>query len=84
MPYTMFHLADEDRPAGGMLAMPSEMTGPSHWLPYFQVEDADKSSERNGELGGKTTNPPMDIAGIGRMAMLTDAQGAAFAIIKLA
>ena len=83
MPYTMFNLADEDRPAGGMLAMPSEMPGPSHWLPYFQVEDADKSAERNSELGGKTCNPPMDLPGIGRMAMLTDAQGAAFAIIKL-
>lgn len=62
MPYTMFHLADEDRPAGGMLAMTSEMPGPSYWLPYFQVEDADKSAEYTKELGGKICNTPMDIA----------------------
>jgi predicted enzyme related to lactoylglutathione lyase len=83
MPYTMFNLADEDRPACGMLAMPSEMPGPSQWLPYFQVEDADRSADRNSELGGKTCSPLMDLPDIGRMAMLTDAQGAGFAVIKL-
>ena len=65
MPYTMFNLADEDRPAGGIVAMPSEMLRPSHWLPYFQVEDADKSAERNRELGEKSatrlwTSPASD------------------------
>jgi uncharacterized protein len=84
MPYTMFNLAGEDRPAGGMIAMPDEMPGAPHWLPYFRVEDADKSAERARELGGKITNPPMDIPTIGRMAMIADPQGAAFAIIKLA
>lgn len=83
MPYTTFNLADEDRPAGGMLAMPDEMPGSSHWLPYFQVADADKSAAHTEELGGKICNAPMDIASIGRMAMLSDPQGAAFAVIKL-
>ena len=84
VPYTLFHLADQDRPAGGMMAMPTEMPGRSHWLPYFQVDDADKSAEFSKELGGKICNPPMEIASVGRMAMLADAQGAAFAVIKLA
>ena len=83
MPYTTFNLADEDLPAGGILAMPAEMPGPSHWLPYFQVADADKSAEHTEELGGKICNAPMDIASIGRMAMLSDPHGAAFAVIKL-
>jgi uncharacterized protein len=84
MPHTMFNLADEDRPAGGMLAMPTDMPGPSHWLPYFQVEDTDKSADYAKELGGKICNTPIDIASIGRMTMLSDPQGAAFAVIKLA
>jgi predicted enzyme related to lactoylglutathione lyase len=83
MLYTLFNLADEERPAAGVLAMPAEMPGSAHWLPYFQVEDADKSSEHTKELGGNICNPPMNIASIGRMAMLSDPQGAAFAIIKL-
>jgi len=83
IPYTMFNLAGEDRPAGGMLAMPKEMPGSPNWLPYFQVENADKSAEHARETGGKICNPPMDIPSIGRMAMLADPQGAAFAIIKL-
>jgi len=66
-----------------MLAMNAEMTGSSHWPPYFQVADADKSAEHTEELGGKICNAPMDIASIGRMAMLSDPQGAAFAVIKL-
>ena len=83
MPFTMFNLAEEDRPAGGMLAMPTEMPGSSHWLPYFQVEDVDKSAESAREFGGKICNPPMEIASVGRMAMLTDPQGAAFSVITL-
>ncbi|MGH9429237.1 MAG: VOC family protein, partial [Terriglobia bacterium] len=63
---------------------PADMPVAPRWLPYFQVENADKSAERAGELGGKINNPPMDIPSIGRMAMLAAPQGAAFAIIKLA
>jgi predicted enzyme related to lactoylglutathione lyase len=33
-------------------------------------------------LGGKVCVPAMDIADVGRMAILADAQGAAFSILK--
>lgn len=83
VPYTVFHLADTDGMAAGMMAMPEEMKDvPPHWLPYFQVEDVDAAAARIRELGGAICNPPMDIPDVGRIAMIADPQGAAFAIAK--
>jgi len=83
-PYTVFNFAGEDRMAAGMLLMPEEMKGvPPHWLPYFQVEDTDKFVARARELGGNVIAPPMDIPKVGRLAIIGDPQGAAFAVIKM-
>ena len=41
------------------------------------------SLARATELGAKSCVPPMDVPGVGRMAVMTDPQGAAFAVIKL-
>ncbi len=82
MAYTIFDLANEDRPAGGMMEIGKDMQGmPPQWLPYFQVEDADQTAERALELGGKV-HGPMDIPTVGRIAIIADNQGAAFAVIK--
>jgi predicted enzyme related to lactoylglutathione lyase len=50
---------------------------------YFAVADTDATLTRATELGGKSCVPPMDVPGVGRMAIMTDPQGAAFAFIKL-
>jgi hypothetical protein len=78
MKYTV--LTDVDgRQIGGMvdLSMLPEGT-PPHWNVYFNVEDVDASVAKAGELGGTTVAPAFDAAGVGRMAMLSDAQGAMF------
>jgi predicted enzyme related to lactoylglutathione lyase len=54
---------------------------PPHWLPYFLLKDCDAAVVRAGELGGKACVPPMDIPNVGRIAVLNDPQGAAFAVI---
>jgi uncharacterized protein len=56
---------------------------PAHWLVYFAVADCDASVAKATSLGAKTTMPPMDIENVGRFAMLTDPEGAGFAVIKL-
>lgn len=69
---------------GGMYSMMPHMTGiPPHWMPYFAVADCDATVEQAKSLGGQPHVPPMDIPNVGRFSMLTDAQGAAFAVIKL-
>ncbi|MEV4916337.1 VOC family protein [Streptomyces tirandamycinicus] len=59
-------------------AFPVEM--PGHFLVYFAVDDTDASVEHATRLGGRVTAPPFDIP-YGRMAVLTDDQGAAFAVL---
>ncbi len=83
MVYTTFMLGNTDAMAGGMMAQPKEMAGaPSMWTVYFSVADADKTVEAAKSLGGKVLVPPTDIPTIGRFAVLTDPQGAAFSVIK--
>ena len=82
MTYTSF--INGDRPAGGMYEPGPEMGEmPPNWMVYFAVADADATLVRALELGGKSCAPLMDVPGVGRMAVMTDPQGAAFAVIKL-
>lgn len=78
--YTVFK--NNGASAGGMIQATPEMklTHP-YWLVYFAVDDRDKSVARARQLGGKAVFEPPDIPNVGRIAMLTDPQGAYFAII---
>ncbi|HEY8225435.1 MAG TPA: VOC family protein [Pyrinomonadaceae bacterium] len=80
--YTM--LINGDRPNGGMLQITPDMGNiPSNWLVYFAVDDCDAKVQKATELGAKICKPADDIPGVGRFAILTDPQGAGFALIKL-
>ena len=80
--YTMFQ--NGERGAGGMLQITPQMGPiPSNWLVYFAVDDCDAKVKKATELGAQVMKPADDIPGVGRFAILTDPQGAAFAIIKL-
>jgi predicted enzyme related to lactoylglutathione lyase len=82
MEYTM--LTNEGRPTAGMLQITPDMGPiPPNWLIYFAVDDCDATVQKASELGANVMKPADDIPGIGRFAILTDPQGAAFAIIKL-
>jgi len=83
MEYTMFTNGG-GKPAGGMFPFPQEMANvPPNWLVYFAVDDCDAKAKKAIDLGASTIAPPSDIPGIGRFSILSDPQGAAFAIIKL-
>jgi uncharacterized protein len=80
--YTLWQIGD--RPVGGLLQMtdenfPSEV--PPHWSVVFAVADTDATVAKATELGGTVLSPPMDIPP-GRFAVLADAQGTAFQVIK--
>jgi predicted enzyme related to lactoylglutathione lyase len=55
---------------------------PAHWMTYFGVDDADEAAEIAAKLGGNIMRPPWDTP-YGRMAVLTDDQGAVFAIMAM-
>ncbi|MDQ3473881.1 MAG: VOC family protein [Acidobacteriota bacterium] len=82
MTYTSFMNAD--RPAGGMYEPGPELGEmPPNWMVYFAVADADAIVTRATELGGRSCAPVMNVPGVGRMGVMTDPQGGAFAVIKL-
>jgi hypothetical protein len=54
----------------------------SHWVPFVSVPDVDAAVKTIEEQGGKAVKPPSDIPDIGRFAILTDPNGAEFAVFK--
>jgi predicted enzyme related to lactoylglutathione lyase len=82
MEYTEFSV--QGRPGIGMMPMPAQVPAfvPAYWMPYFQVADTDASTAKAKELGATVTVPPMDIPDAGRFAVISDPQGAVFAIFK--
>jgi predicted enzyme related to lactoylglutathione lyase len=71
--------------AGGVLPLTDEMQqhgARPAWLGYIHVPDVDRAVAAIEKVGGKALMPPFDIPGIGRIAMVTDPQGAPFYVMK--
>ncbi len=68
----------------GMMEMPPMVPAevPPYWLVYFAVTDTDATVARAKELGGQAMLEGMDTPA-GRIGVLADPQGAAFAVITL-
>ncbi|MBD0424836.1 VOC family protein [Streptomyces sp. TRM S81-3] len=58
---------------------PEEM--PPHFLVHFRVEDCEAALGEVGRLGGRVQVPPFDTS-YGRVAVVTDDQGASFALLQ--
>jgi hypothetical protein len=81
--YRVVQLADAS--VAGIMAMPKDGPPmPPHWGCYVTVTDTDQTVQRCIALGGKALMPPMDIPGVGRMAVLQDPQGAVLSVIAYA
>jgi uncharacterized protein len=61
-------------------SVPAEV--PSYWTIYFNVDDVDTAYRRAIDLGATEVVAPAEIPG-GRFAILTDAQGAMFGLIRV-
>lgn len=57
---------------------------PAHWLAYFLVSDCDATASEAKNLGATLYMPPKDFEDVGRISVMADPQGAAFAIFKAA
>ncbi len=83
MTYTEFSVGDTV--GAGMMAMTDQMKSahvPPHWMVYFQTTDVDATANKAKSLGGNLLVPPMDIPNVGRFSVISDPQGAAFAVYK--
>ena len=80
MEYT--EMSINGQPGVGMMPKPPGMPAhiPSYWMPYFMVADVDAASAKAKQLGGKAMVGPQDIEKLGRFSVLSDPQGAVFAL----
>ena len=80
-PMGVYYMYGRDRfTYGGIMKKTPEGPG-TYWLHYARVSDsADAAAERAVQLGAKIMVPPMEVPGGDRVAVLSDPQGAVFAV----
>ena len=78
--YTMWTAGDQ--PLGGVMKMEAREQAPPHWIGYIYAPDVDATVKQAQSLGGGVIVPGTDIPNVGRFAILTDPQGAVFAIFS--
>ena len=70
---------------GGLTGLPSDgadSSTPPHWIVYVSTPDVDATVAEAERLGGKVLKSATDIPNMGRYAVLTDPQGATFAVFS--
>jgi predicted enzyme related to lactoylglutathione lyase len=78
-------MAPDGEGIGGMLQLTEQMQAGGArpvWLSYIDVADVDAAVASIEAAGGKTQMPATTIEKVGRMAMVTDPQGAPFYVMK--
>jgi predicted enzyme related to lactoylglutathione lyase len=72
-----------ERSNGGIRAQSPQESGiPPNWIVYFTVESTDDATAATESAGGRVLMPPMDFGETGRLSVVADPQGAAFAFFE--
>jgi predicted enzyme related to lactoylglutathione lyase len=77
--YTVFKRGEEQ--IAGMMKAPMEGM-PNYWGLYFTADDVDVVTDKVKAAGGQAMMEPTDMPEVGRLAVLTDPQGASFGVIN--
>ena len=76
-----------DRPVGGLYQIDPKWFGdnppPPHFMSYVAVDDVDENARVATNLGDTIIRGPMDIPGVGRMAIIKDPTGAMIATFTM-
>ena len=78
-------MAQDGNHAGGVLTLTPQMADSGvrpAWFGYVGVDDVDAAVAKAQEKGATLFMGPMDMDGVGRMAMLADPQGAPFYVMR--
>jgi predicted enzyme related to lactoylglutathione lyase len=79
-PYGLCDLDGKDH--AGVIRSAISPREAAYWLPYLAADDVDATTARAECLGGRVLAAPADIPNIGRVAIVSDPQGATFAIYR--
>jgi predicted enzyme related to lactoylglutathione lyase len=77
------HIKNGDQYIGGI--PPAESRNPNappHWLLYFMAKDCDAATTTATKAGARVYLKPMTVQGVGRWSVLSDPQGAVFALFQ--
>ena len=75
-------ITNAGRPGGGIMPVAEEHgDAPAYWLVYFTVPSCDAAAARVRDLGGGVLAGPLEM-GAGRIAAVSDPQGAEFALFE--
>ena len=83
LPYTI--MSAGETPVAGIMAIPEETRsagGRPSWTGYIAVDDVDIAADRVRQAGGAVHRAPADIPNVGRFSVVSDPQGAIFALFK--
>jgi predicted enzyme related to lactoylglutathione lyase len=81
--YTQFSAATQA--VAGMMKLPDDAKSKGAkpmWMAYITVDEVDAAVTQLESLGGKVLRAAMDIPKVGRFAIVSDPQGAVFALFK--
>ncbi len=82
--YSYWLMTVNDQMVGGIMQIGEDWGPvPPNWGVYFGVNDVEATVARAQELGGRLVHGPADITDFARFAVLGDAEGAVFTVIKL-
>lgn len=79
--YTLMRL--DGRDVCGLYELNADQRGagvPPHWMSYVSVQSADSAVQKAKSLGAAVMMEPFDVMQIGRLSVMQDPTGAAFAI----
>ena len=81
----VYHVASLDGvPMAGLCdiaSMPGMEDMPAHWMTYLAVSDLDASLATTKAHGGQIVSEPVEVPGVGRMAVTKDPGGAIVSFI---
>lgn len=75
-PYQVVKVAGT--PVAGVMGVPPDAPPMPTWCVYITVKSIDETVRQCQELGGWLCAGPFEVAGVGRMAVMQDPQGALF------
>jgi uncharacterized protein len=83
--HNYWHIKNGEEFIGGIPPSAHHQAGaPAHWMAYFTASDCDATAAAAKNLGATLYLPPTDFEDVGRISIIADPQGAAFAIFKAA
>ena len=78
--YSLFSAGDVQ--TAGMMKLEPGMPEHPFWLPYVNVDDLDATARLVEQHNGKLVAPPFAVPGVGRIAIIEDAQGAGLGLLQ--